>query len=176
MSQKRTLSEDLIIALKDPRVLEALGSMFETKLHSLVESVNALKQQNTEQAEQIVALQKDLQSAKTRIVTLEINAGGDSHRVEALETYMRRDNLIITGLPATTYSEIAASSRSDNRKEQNSEALENAIITLFNDRLGLTIDISILIFIPISIFNSILFESFPIYFYFHSSIHSYFNF
>ena len=70
---------------------------------------------------------------------MEAGARGENRRLEALETYTCRDNLIITGLPVTSYSEIAASSRPENRDDQNSEALETAVIELFNDRLGLLI-------------------------------------
>jgi len=151
MPPKQLLAEDLIIALKDTRVLEAFGAIFETKLQSVIESVNQLKLDNATQSAQIATLQKDLQSATAKIEVLERVKCDDNLRVEALETYTRRDNLLIAGLPITSYAEAAATSQPDGIERQPNECTEMSVIKLFTEQLGVPItssDISVAHRIP----------------------------
>ncbi len=86
MPPKLQIVDELIIALRDQRVLDALAAVFESKLTS---AVAELKEDNVNKAAQINKLQHDLHSAVARI--------------EMLESYTRRDNLLISGLPIETY-------------------------------------------------------------------------
>jgi hypothetical protein len=136
MPPKLTISEELIIALKDARVLEALGAIFESKLQPLLESVNELQQENIRKGSQITKLQQELHSATARI--------------EALEMYARRDNLLIAGLPSGSYAE-ATTSTQPGADSQPSESVEQAVINLCTQQLGVKItpsDISIAHRIP----------------------------
>jgi hypothetical protein len=131
MGPKQQITDDLIIALRDQRVLDALASVFETKLQSVV---TELKLVNERQATQITKLQSDLQSAASRI--------------EALEQYTRRDNLLITGMPIETYAESASTEGpgETSLREEHSKSVEVSVLKLFNDQLGVQIkssDISI---------------------------------
>ena len=132
MTKKQQTVEDLIIALRDPRVLEALAGVFELKLQSVVEE---LKKDNDHKASQITKLQSDLQSATSRI--------------EALETYARRDNLLISGLPVETFAEAASTNiaeEASSRGPEHNLTVERSVLKLFNEQLGVAIssnDISV---------------------------------
>lgn len=132
MAKKQQTVEDLIIALRDPRVLDALAGVFEAKLLSVVDE---LKKDNERKASQITKLQGDLQSATSRI--------------EALETYTRRDNLLITGLPVETFAEAASTHGAEETSPRGAEhnlTVERSVLKLFNEQLGVAIkpsDISI---------------------------------
>jgi hypothetical protein len=93
-SSSTSCVDDLISALRDERVLEAIGVLFENKLHGLIESVNELKRDNDRNKANVIRLQSELDKANARIA--------------ALDSYSRSDNLIITGLPFTTSSEVAS--------------------------------------------------------------------
>ena len=130
MSPKSNMTEELIIALRDPRVMEALAGVFEAKLQPLLETIDELKTQITNKSTQIVKLQSELHAATSRI--------------EALETYTRRDNLLISGLPVESYVE-AAGSGTDNESTAN-ESVERSVLKLFNEKMGVAVkssDISI---------------------------------
>ena len=130
MPPKPIVADDLIIALRDARVIEALGNIFETKLLSVVAE---LKEDNVRKTDQIKKLQHDLQSATTRI--------------EALESYTRRDNLLISGLAPGTFAEAAATENPDDiPRVESSDAVELNVLKLFNEQLGVPVkpsDISI---------------------------------
>lgn len=131
--------EDLIIALRDQRVLEAISAAV---IKPLLDSIAELKIENDQKSEQIAKLQTDLQAANVRIEALERNNNAvQSSRIEALEQYTRRDNLLITGLPV----ESAADAATSDDGQQN-VTLEKSILKLFNDQLGVPVkpsDISI---------------------------------
>ena len=130
--QKQSLVDELIIALRDPKVMEALASVLESKLQPLVQTINELKQDNSKKSEQISALQHDLKSA--------------NERLEALESYSRRDNLLITGMQNETYADSAATAAEHGDASQPSQSVEQSVLKLFNQQLGVLVtpsDISI---------------------------------
>lgn len=123
--------EDIVNAFRDERVLEALGTVFEAKLHEMLQSISSLKTENARLSSEVVEVQKELDTAKSKIV--------------ALEAYNRRENLIITGIPASSYSD-AATSGADRGEGTNNCRLEEAVLELCNKRLDVPIkstDISI---------------------------------
>lgn len=93
-SSSSSCVDDLITALRDERVLEAIGVLFENKLHCLVESVSELKRDNERLKTVASKLQSELDKANARIT--------------ALDCYSRSDNIIITGLPFASSSEVAS--------------------------------------------------------------------
>jgi hypothetical protein len=109
--------DDLISALRDDRVLDAIGTLFESKLHGLLESVTELKRDNDLHKANAARLQSELNTAKARIA--------------ALDSYSRSDNLIINGLPFITSSEVA-SVPSDQATVQatSNQATERAVLKL----------------------------------------------
>jgi hypothetical protein len=118
------LTDDLIAALRDERVLEALGAIMESRLQTVI---TELRNECTAQKKEVAELRAELESATLRI--------------EALETYTRRDNLLITGLPVETYSDAVSSGQGES-----SLATEQSVLKLFDQQLGLNIqpgDISV---------------------------------
>jgi len=129
--KQHQLVDELIIALRDPRVLDALASVLESKMQTVVAE---LIQENEKQSVRIAQLECKLQAA--------------TDRVEALEAYSRRDNLIITGLPAGNYVE-AVVTENTNREESPglpNTSVERSVLKLFNEQLGVSVqptDISV---------------------------------
>jgi hypothetical protein len=120
MPLKQNTADDLIIALRDPRVLEAIAGIFQSKLQPLINSITELKEESARKSSQIIKLQSDLQSMSSRVV--------------ALESYTRRDNLLITGIPANSYAE--ASATADAEESQPSQSVEQSVLNLFNQQLA----------------------------------------
>ena len=130
--KQSTVAEDLIIALSDKRVLDAIAGVIQDKLKPLIQSITELKEDNAKKATQIVNLQTDLKSANSRI--------------EALESYNRRDNLLISGLPVESFAEAASTATAPEELDTPSQSVEQSVLKLFNNQLGVPIkpaDISI---------------------------------
>jgi TolA-binding protein len=109
--------DDLITALGDDRVLEAIGALFENKLHSLLESVTELKRDNERLKANATKLQSQLDQANARIT--------------ALDSYSRSDNLIITGVPFSTSAEVASVPHDNSAPPATSnQATEKAVLQL----------------------------------------------
>jgi len=139
-SQSGPLVEDLIAALSDKRVLQAISGIFEHTISGL-------------QA-QVGKLEHELNVAKAKIVELEqcnktINADQikAKEKIDGLEAYNRQDNLIIAGLPSANYAEAASGGSSVSSEiRENSVSTEQAVIQLANDVLNVPLkpeDISI---------------------------------
>jgi len=138
-SKESSVTDDLINALRDDRVLDALGSIYEAKLQAalkdLLQTVTDLKHENEQKDMKINCMQQ---------------------RIDDLEAYNRRDNLLISGLPIESYSEAATVGASgDGNREQvdtrtstaeSSYATEQAALKMFNTCLNVKVsekDISV---------------------------------
>jgi len=81
----------------------------------------------------------------TKISKLESDLQKANSRVDELEAYTRRDNLVISGLPVESYAEASSSTEQDGRGES-SEGTEKSLLKLFNDQLKVNVspaDISV---------------------------------
>lgn len=111
-----TCVDDLIAALRDERVLAALGSLFDSRLQLAMQTIAELKGENQRHNEEIEKLKFELQAANTQIA--------------ALESYSRVDNLIISGLPVASFND--AVSATAETPASNNKAVEKAVIELCN--------------------------------------------
>ena len=93
MSRRNDPVDDFIRALSDKRVKELLGGIFDDQLKAALLEIDELKRENARQSEQIKELVSDLNVAQVKI--------------DELEAYNRRDNLIISGLPLANFAEAA---------------------------------------------------------------------
>ena len=118
MAPKTNLTKKLNIALRDQRVQD---DIFETKQQRLLGAIAKLQADNARKSKQISKLQEDLQSTATQI--------------EAPEIHNRNDNLLITGLPISSYAKAVGSSA----ESEASQALEQSILQKFNQPLELPI-------------------------------------
>jgi hypothetical protein len=123
--------DDFIKALKDESVLASLGLILGSILDSRLQAALApllapLKEENSR-------LRRDLQAA--------------TDRIEMLEAHDRKSNLIITGLPTTSYLEAASlMSGEQGQTSEHAETTEKSVLDLCNNRLHVPImpqDISI---------------------------------
>jgi len=93
--------EDFVRALSDKRVQDLLGDIFDDKLKSLIQEVENMKKDN-------VAL-------TTKVNNLEDQLTAANQKIDELELYNRRDNLIISGLPLQNAAEAVTTATPENR-------------------------------------------------------------
>jgi len=123
-----TLVEDLVAALSDKKVIEVVSNIFEQKLQSVLQTVSELKKENNNLSVTVAELQQNLTAA--------------NEKIEALENYTRKDNLIIDGLPLVSYAEAASSGTTS----ESSEVTEESVLKFANTALQVPLqksDISI---------------------------------
>ena len=136
MGPKRDTStriDELVTALNDERVLQALSTLSESKLKPFITLISELKSDNVKLTTKVTQLESDLISADKTI--------------DALEAYARADNLIIVGLPSTSYADVASAGGSDHTSNaESSVATEKAVLDFCQNKLDSPIatqDISI---------------------------------
>lgn len=130
MPPKVNVAGDLIIALRDTQVLEAIGEILQHRLEPLLLTIAELKGENAAKTTRIAKLQSDLDSVTSRLLDLEASA--------------RRDNLVVTGLPIESYSEAASTTSS--AESVPNRSVEQTVLKLFNQQMGVVVqseDISI---------------------------------
>ena len=136
MGPKRDTStciDELVTALKDERVLEALGTLFKSKLQPFITLISELKLDNVK--------------LTTKETQLESNLISADKKIDALEAYTRADNLIIVGLPSMNYADATSAEGSDhNSNAESSVTTEKAVLDFCQNKLDISIvtqDISI---------------------------------
>ena len=119
--------------LKDKRVLESLGTLFENKLQPFIALISKLKFNNVK--------------LTTKVTQLESDRISGNKKIDALEAYTKADNLIIVGLPSTSYADAASAYERDHTSNaESSVALEKAVLDICQNKLDIPIvtqDISI---------------------------------
>ena len=155
MPPKTTKSEDIIEALLDSRVVEALAKALSPfislsideslgkKLEGLSASIRDLKGENTRLTKRCD--ESDLVNAQLRNQLAE-----QRQRLDDLDAYSRSDNLIIRGLPENSVAEIASASGSSTsdavRTSDTHQCVQSTVISFCREALGVTVtpnDISI---------------------------------
>jgi hypothetical protein len=132
-----SFTDDFAAALQNENIISLLGKIFDDKLKAVMDVMKTVQAEN-------IDLKNKLQMASAHIETLEGSARQVASRVDALEAYGRRDNLIIAGVPLSSFSE-ALTTGSTNQPE-NSRDTEKAVLRLCNEQLQVLVgpsDISI---------------------------------
>lgn len=131
--EKASLTDELIKALSDDGVVKAIGAIFENRLKDILQVVDQLTLENKRQNTIIAKLETEIRLANSKI--------------DCLEQYNRHDNLIITGLPLSSYAEATSvDSALSNTPRETSQATEAAVIDLCATHLHVDIqpsDISV---------------------------------
>ena len=114
------LLEDFVRALQDPAVVVALGDIFDKRVAAMTETITELRSDNNN-------LHRSLAAAERRI--------------EALEAYSMRPDIIICGLPMSSFAKAAAStvSQSTTQSSEYADATEAAVLKLFNEDLNIAV-------------------------------------
>lgn len=130
-SSESTRVDDLIAALKDERVQEVFGSIFESRLQKIVDTVARLSAEFNSAKEDIDALKTENDQLKLQIQSMNDMIQSNTARTEQLDSYSRLDNIIIKGLP-DTYAATAqpATSESASAEPTADEAREDRDTTL----------------------------------------------
>ena len=116
-----TLLEDLIQALQDESVVAALDAIFDKRLTAMTTEITDLKATNVKLSREFVAV---------------------NQRVEALEAYSHRADIITTGMSVSSFAEAASTSQSSATGAQAVEhaaATETAVLRLLNNELNVII-------------------------------------
>jgi len=135
--------DDLVCALSDTKVTDALSKAFERKLSSIESTLATLVNDLRVRDERIEQL--EIENA-----TLRAELQHQTERIDDLESYTRRDNLIIHGLPETYATALrptdGASSAADALNSAPDLGEESMFIKFCHDKLRVPItpqDISI---------------------------------
>lgn len=139
MSPRRnhSITDELVKALQNDKVRAILGGIFDERLKSLAETVDFLLKENDRKTVEIKSLTEELAYSRTELAAAK-------QEINSLETYNRRDNLIICGLPLANAAE-AASAQTEDRGEHMA-VTEKSVLALCNTTLQVPItaaDISI---------------------------------
>ena len=147
-------TDDLIEAILDGKVVEALAKALspflkkiideslDDKLATLTKTVSDVQQSNAKLQAQMTMLKKENDDMRVQLTT----QGG---RLESIEAYSRLDNLIIKGLPETSYAERASKGSADADESLHAESnssVESTVISFCRDALHVAVtpsDISI---------------------------------
>ena len=111
--------EELIRALQDNAVLAAIGAIFDKRLSTMSTEIAELKTDN-------LGLRRNLIAA--------------NQCIEALEAYSKRHDIIITGIPVSTFAEAASNSITTGASSfEHAASTEAAVLELFNDDLKVAV-------------------------------------
>ena len=143
MPPNKLKTDELIEALLDQKVVEALGKaigpiiaqsvddILGRKLSDLTTAIRDLKQEN----QRLTRRCDDLTAQNT---VLRTQLDDQETRLEDLENYSRASNLIIRGLPESSYAERASGS-ADALSSESHTSVEHSIIKLCTDTLHVNV-------------------------------------
>jgi len=105
----------------------------------VAKAVSAATSVVQDEFEKIVSfcLRENLTLVEVRLNEAEKNLELATKKIEELETYSRRDNLVIVGLPVESNSEAASTTRGE--EPEPGEAVEKTVLIFFNQQLQLNI-------------------------------------
>ena len=150
-SNNSSTIDDLIEALSSPRVSDAIFKCIKPSLSLAIDeainkfiaplqkTIETLKKDAVKTATETLALTETVARVEQENVCLRQLVDAQGVRVEEMERYSRRDNLIISGLPEGSYAE-AATNANDDTPEPNTEsslATEKSVLKLFRETMGL---------------------------------------
>ena len=114
------IAEELVKALHDDRVRAIFGEIFDERVKALIDKVEFLDKENQRKTVEINQLKSELATA--------------TQKVNELESYNRRENLIITGLPSVNAAETVSAEEPD--RGEHMEVTEKAVLELCHKQLG----------------------------------------
>ena len=138
-----TLRDELLEALKDEAVIELLASSMLTKIGTMLDrKLLALGQQISAVTERASKLETALTETKATSNAMNEEIRKLNMRVEAMEAYSRRENLVISGLQIQSYTDAtssAANSASNLPVGDSNDAVTDAIVKLCSTKLGVSV-------------------------------------
>ena len=118
--------DDLVRALQDEAVVAALGAILDKRIAVMEDTINELRTDNNNVRRELVAA---------------------NQRIESLEAYSMRPDVIISGLPMANFAEAVVSSQPGNlNSSEHAAATEAAVLNLFNKEMNIAVapqDISV---------------------------------
>ena len=161
-ARSSTTTEDLIEALLDSKLVEALAAALSPYLTKLIDnhvtarfdaldqslaelkaSGEATKKSHEALKQETVGLKRSYEALKEENVLLKKQLDEQAARVEDLDVYSRSDNLIIKGLPEQSYAERATDSSDASRPAPPTAAshlaVETTVLAFCRDALKLDV-------------------------------------
>ena len=151
MAKKAAKIDELIEALLDQRVQEALAANTSGSLALMVEELLNKKLENvlrtcTELKRENAVLKLALATAEKSIESIVRTNADLCVRLDSQECFSRRENIVIRGLPEVSYAEVGSCSGEGTTRDDipngSTFAVEQSVITLCRDKLGINIDLS----------------------------------
>ena len=139
-------AEDVVGILLSPKVVERLAKALAPiiaqsieanvtkRIEDLTVAVRELKDSNIILTQNNEELKKENQDLRERI-------NDNANKIEMVDKYARSYDIIISGIPETTYAGRASGGTPTTNPTfaENSTALEHSVIKLFNDKLGIDV-------------------------------------
>lgn len=138
-SASMTSTAELIEALKDPAVAEAIATALGPYIARAIDA--AVDKKLAEINSVVVNLTLEVSALKAQV-------DEQGKRLEDVEIYSRAHDLIIRGLPENSYAERSSASGTDSDAlmSESHSSVESSVLSLCNDRLGISVyprDISV---------------------------------
>ena len=140
----KTKADDFIEALLDPRVTEALCKSLSAMITLTNEEV--LTKKFGKLFDDVKTMQRQTDNLNKTTADLKLENVKLQKRIDDLETQSRCENLIIRGVPESSYAErVSGGSSAGNSTiatatiAETSLAMEKAVISLCQERLGITV-------------------------------------
>jgi len=134
--------EQLVAAFSDEKVIEALAKALQPVIQTVVDTgIDRLQKELNKRDARIEQLSKQNAALSTKLQN-------QAEYLNQLETYTKLDNLVIQGVPLSSYAEAAASNESgeaedddgaDAPRRENSATTETLVLDLFEKRLGVKV-------------------------------------
>ena len=140
-------AEDFAELLRDPLVTDALTKTFLPLLSLALEEsfgkrIEALSNTVREVRSELTRVTDQCKTLAAENDELKKTVAVHDDKLEAIERYSRRDNIIISGLPENSYAEIASASALDGQSlapVQGQASVEATVLQFFRDELNLDV-------------------------------------
>ena len=148
MAPKSIKPEDLIEAMLDKRVQEAMAANTSSSLARMIEEVltkklEAILRTCSELKRENVALKLSLETAESSLQTITRVNADLVVRLNNQECYSRRENIVIRGLPEVSYAEAGSTSANGTAQDDipngSTSAVEQSVISLCREKLGVQV-------------------------------------
>ena len=138
---------DLIAALTHPRVTAVLEQLFSTFLEKTVnkvvdEKLLPIRESINQLSADVAAIKQSASTSTSESLSIKKEIKLSQNSNEEINSYLRRNNILIQGLAVTSYADVSSATSSNDgalsMASSNSRVMES-IMNLFNDTLGVNV-------------------------------------
>lgn len=151
MSGKKISADDFVNILKDDRVRKELYDIYEPMIKLTITEI--FKNFQKEMSDKVDSLNATIQVMRTEIASrndtvakltaqnasLVVEVDNLKKNVDELEQYSRRDNLIISGIPASFAETVSTATQASGNYHESSASCIDKVVSFFQDKLNIDI-------------------------------------